>query len=100
MKHYTIINQIKEKYILICLYGYKDIEAIKKVFNNNISYELKKYNERKHIINELKSDQTIANSQIIIDLENAIYNEKIFYLIYSKIETLTKIKSKAKKFFK
>ena len=67
----------------------------KKVFNNYISYELKKYNERKHIINELKSDQTIANSQIIIDLENAIYNEKIFYLIYSQIDTLTKIKSKA-----
>ena len=89
-----IINQIKEKYILTCLYGYREIEIIKKTFNNEIRIEFKKYQIRKNIIDNLKYDPNIANSQIIIDLENNILNEEYFYQIYSQLNTLTKIKCK------
>lgn len=89
-----IINQIKEKYILICLYGYREIETIKKEFNDDISLEFKKYQIRENIINNLKYDPTIADSQIIIDLENNILNEEYFYQIYSQLDTLTRIKCK------
>ena len=96
----THLIKIKEKYVLNCLYGYSDFITAKNLFKNDIITTIYNYSERKNIINNLKLDPTISNSQIIIDLENYILNEEIFYQLYNKLNILTKFKCKTRNIFK
>ena len=83
-----------------CLHGNKDIYTTQKHFNNKIVLEIKKYEKRRRLVDELKIDKIISILPIIIELEYAILDEEKFYNIYSQINLSTKIKSKIKKYLK
>ena len=97
-----LLYSIKKKYILTCLYGYAKIENIKTTFRNDIINELKKYRQRKKILDELEENESfvITNLKTIINLRENLLKETDFYNTYSQINTLTKIKCKIKNLLK
>ena len=97
-----LLYSIKKKYILSCLYGYSEIEDIKTAFKNDIVNELKKYQKRKQLLNDLETNKSfvITNIKTIVNLRENILSEEKFYNIYSKINMFTKIKSKTRNLLK
>lgn len=95
-----LLNRIKPSYIIHCLHGNKDKYTIKREYSNRIVLEFKKYEKRRRLIDELKTDETISILPITIDLEYAILDEEKFYNIYSQINLSTKIKCKIRKHIK
>lgn len=95
-----LLNKLKHPFVIDCLYGNKDIYTTQIQFNNRIVLELKKYEKRRRLIDELKTDKIISILPIIIELEYAILDEEKFYNLYSQINLTTKIKCKIKKHLK
>ena len=94
-----LLNKIKNVLTLTCLYGSYKLEIIKKTFNKIISKEFKEYEERKEIIENL--NVTIPGyvemryQQFKYDIH--VHN---FHKLYTRIETVNKVKSKIRKIFK
>ena len=95
---YKLLEAIQEGYAFTCLYGYDNIEKIKKDFHIQIHKEINGYTLRKKQLEELKTDKTI-DLQIINSLEELILFEDKFNNIYKQINGLTKFKCKIRKLF-
>ena len=95
-----LLNKIKKNYRIDCLYGHGSIKNIQNNFSNTIVLEFKRYERRKKLLDELKSDPVMSILPITIELEYVILSEEKFYNIYSQINTSTKIKCKIKRIFK
>ena len=90
-----ILLGIKSGSNLICLWGYDNINNIKMNFNQTITKEIKKYHERKKLLDELIEYDGII-LPYSIELYHNILNEKEFYKIYNTIKKPT-IKDKITK---
>lgn len=83
----------------LCLWGYINIEKAKIDFKNKIVLELKKYNRRKEIIDNLTKYYGFPN-KLVINLHNNILNEEKFNSLYNDgVDTKTKIRVKIKNIF-
>lgn len=95
---HKLLLAIQEGYAKRCLYGYDNIEKIKKELHIRIHKEINGYTLRKKQLKELKTDKTI-DLQTIKSLEELILFEDKFNNIYKQINGLTKFKCKIKKIF-
>ena len=91
-----ILSGIKSGHNLMCLWGYDNINNIKINFNKTINKEIKKYHERKKLLDELiEYDGTILPDSI--ELYHNLLNEKEFYKVYNSIKKPTIIDKIGKK---
>ena len=94
-----LLNKILKKLTSICMYGCCKLEIIKIIFNKLISKELKEYEERKEIIENINVDiPTYIEMRYQHFKYNILYPDN-FYKLYTRIETINKIKSKIRKVF-
>ena len=92
-----LLLELKNIYVLECLYYATNIEDIKEKFRNNIILEIDKYNKRKEIISSLLECYKEC-PKFIIELYTNILDEERFNAIYKQnVGIKTKIKMKIKK---
>ena len=95
----SLLIEIRNAYVDVCIYGYDTIDNIKNKFKNKIVVEINKYNKRKEIVDSLTKYYGYPN-KLIVELYNNILNEDIFNSLYNdKIDLKTKVKVRVKNMF-
>jgi len=95
-----LLNKIKKDLTSICLYGSYKLEIIKYMFNKIISKEFKEYEERKETIENLNVTIPTYIEMRYQHFEHNILNPNNFHKLYTRTETINKVKSKIRKIFK
>lgn len=94
-----LIDEIKDGFVCLCLWGYMNIEKTKQEFNKFLLDQLIKYKKRIELVENLKKVEK-GITPTIKELYNNIFSEEKFYNIYNQINTTTKIKVKLKQLIK
>lgn len=92
-----LLLEVKNSYTTLCMWGYLDIQTIKRDFKNDIMDEIVKYNERKQKVDDLivfKGYLTLLE----VELYKSLPHEEKFKKIYNKyVSKSTRVKIKLKK---
>jgi len=95
----SLLLGYRNGFIDVCLYGYDNIEKVKKEFKNRIVLEINKYKQRKEIIDNLTKYYGYP-TKLVVDLYNNILDEDKFNSLYNeKVDFKTKVKVRVKNMF-
>jgi len=95
-----LLNKMKDDLTSICIYGYCKIEIIKEMLRNIISKEFKEYEGKKEFIKTTYADMPTYIGMRYLYFKCNILEADSFYKLYTRIETINKVKSKIRKVFK
>ena len=94
-----LLYRLRDAFGYLCLYGLADVYSVKKEFKNRIVLEIKKYNQRKEIIDNLTKYYGYP-TKLVVDLYNNILYEDKFNTLYNdKVDFKTKVKVRVKNMF-
>ena len=94
-----LLLSIRDDFAYVCLYGYANIDRIRKDFKDRVVLEIKKYNDRKAKIDNLIKCYGYPNKLVVELHNNILYEEKFISLYNDKVDTKTKVRVKIKSLF-
>lgn len=94
-----LLLSIRDDFAYVCLYGYANIDRIRKDFKDRVVLEIKKYNDRKAKIDNLIKCYGYPNMLVVELHNNILYEEKFISLYNDKVDTKTKVRVKIKSLF-